>query len=203
MTKLSSLTVVLILLALGLYAPAQNQTVPKTGAPPQIEVQPNPDITFSRVLSGAVMHLQRVLMPLALAMPDDRYGFAPTNGEFKGVRTFAGQLKHVAATNYRYASAILGEKTPAEVSEEDAGPASLKTKTEILKYLNDSFSYVQKAIATVDGKNVISPIKSPFGEGPATRLAMVTLIIGHCYDHYGQLVEYARMNGIVPPASQQ
>src|ERR1019366_4877524 len=61
-----------------------------------------------------------------------------------------------------HAVTVLGEKTPAEVSEEDAGPASLKTKTEILKYLNDSFSYVQKAIATVDGKNVISPIKSPF-----------------------------------------
>ena len=103
MTKLLSLTVVLALLVLGSHAAAQNQAAPKTEAPPKTEVQPNPDITFSGVLSGTVMHLQRVLMPLALAMPDDKYGFAPTNGEFKGVRTFAGQLKHVAATNYRYA----------------------------------------------------------------------------------------------------
>ena len=89
------------------------------------------------------------------------------------------------------------------MGDEEDGPASLKTKAEILKYLNDSFNYVQKAVATIDAKNVISPIKSPFGEGPATRAAMVTLIVGHCYDHYGQLVEYVRMNGIAPPASQR
>ena len=67
--------------------------------------------------------------------------------------------------------------------------------------MNDSFSYVQKAVATIKAKNVVSPIKSPFGEGDTTRLAMTALIIGHCYDHYGQMVEYVRMNGIVPPAS--
>lgn len=71
------------------------------------------------------------------------------------------------------------------------------------KYVTDSFAYVLKAVATINEKNVVSPIKNPFGQGQATRLAMATLIIGHCYDHYGQMVEYLRMNGIVPPASQQ
>jgi uncharacterized damage-inducible protein DinB len=166
---------------------------------------PNPgaEITVSKVLVNSVTHVQRTLLPLAEAMPENKYGFTPTNGEFNGVRTFGQQLKHVAATNFIYASSILGEKAPVDVGEDENGPASLKTKTEILKYMNDSFTYVLKAVATIDAKNVVSPIKNPFGEGQATRLSMTTLIIGHCFDHYGQMVEYLRMNGIVPPASQR
>jgi uncharacterized damage-inducible protein DinB len=197
------LPVVLLVVALGSYGAAQSGTPAKTEPLARTETPAKTEITFERVLSTSITHLQRILLPLAMAMPEDKYGFAPTSGEFKGVHTFGEQLKHIAASNFTYASAILGEKPPADVGEEDEGPASLKTKAEILKYLNDSFSYAQKAIATVDAKNVISPIKSPFGEGEATRLAMVHLIIGHCFDHYGQLVEYVRMNGIVPPASQR
>jgi hypothetical protein len=54
----------------------------------------------------------------------------------------------------------------------------------------------------VDAKNSVDPIKSPFGDGTTTRLGMATLIVGHCFDHYGQMVEYLRMNGIIPPASR-
>jgi len=189
------LFVPLFVVAIGSYSIAQVEK--------SVEKPVKTEITIDKVLSTSVTHLQRLLLPLAMAMPEDKYGFAPTNGEFKGVRTFAQQLKHVAATNFIYASSILGEKPPADVGEEEDGPASLKTKAEILKYVNESFAYVQKAVATIDAKNVVSPIKNPFGEGDATRLAMTTLIIGHCYDHYGQMVEYLRMNGIVPPASQR
>ena len=165
--------------------------------------KPSADITMGKVLSNSVTQMGRTLVPLVMAMPEDKYGFAPTSGEFKGVRTFAEQVKHIAATNYIYASAILGEKPPADVGEEENGPASLKSKAEIQKYLGDSLTYVKKAVETINEKNVVSPIKNPFGEGSATRLSMTTLIIGHCFDHYGQLVEYLRMNGIVPPASQR
>jgi uncharacterized damage-inducible protein DinB len=179
----------------------QSQPSPKQETPAKTETPEKMEVTFSRVLSGSILQLERVLMPLAMAMPEDKYGFAPTSGEFKGVRTFGEQLKHVAAANYIYAAAILGEKPTADVGEGEAGPTSLKSKKEILKYLNDSFTYVQKAVATINEKNFISPIKSPFG-GEATRLSMTTLIMNHCFDHYGQLVEYVRMNGIIPPASQ-
>ncbi len=203
MRKIVCLSVVLIVVTLGPNGAAQSQTPPKTEVPPRTEAAAKTEITFARVLGNSIAHAQRTLLPLAMAMPDDKYGFAPASGEFKGVRTFAEQLKHLAAANFTYASAILGEKPPADVGEEENGPAALKTKDEILKYVNDSFAYVQKAVATIDAKNVISPIKSPFGVGDTTRLAMTNLIIGHCYDHYGQMVEYVRMNGIVPPASQQ
>jgi uncharacterized damage-inducible protein DinB len=205
MRRMWQLFIALFLVAVSSYGIAQE--VPKPGKDDakkshEVEEVVKPELNVALVLSTSVTHLQRTLLPLAMAMPDNKYGFAPTDGEFKGVRTFGQQLKHVAATNYIYASSILGEKKPpVDVGEEEDGPASVKTKDEILKYVTDSFSYVQKAVAAINAKNLVSPIKNPFGQGEATRLAMATLIIGHCNDHYGQMVEYVRMNGIVPPAS--
>ena len=110
-------------------------------------------------------------------------------------------MKHVAAVNYIFGAAILSEKVPVDVGDE-SGPASMKTKAEILKYLKDSLTYVHKAIATVNEKNLVDPLKSPFGEGSVTRLGLATSVTAHGFDHYGQMVEYLRMNGIVPPASR-
>jgi uncharacterized damage-inducible protein DinB len=207
MRNMWQLSIALFLVAVSSYGIAQE--VPKPGKPGkedaekshEVEEVVKPELNVANVLKTSVTHLQRTFLPLAMAMPENKYGFAPTDGEFKGVRTFGQQLKHVATTNYSYASAILGEKPPVVVGEEEDGPASVKTKDEILKYVTDSFSYVQKAVAAINAKNLVSPIKNPFGQGEATRLAMATLIIGHCNDHYGQMVEYVRMNGIVPPAS--
>ena len=205
MRNMWQLSIALFLVAVSSYGIAQEMPKPgKDDAKKSHEVEEviKPELNVALVLSTSVTHLQRTMLPLAMAMPDNKYGFAPTDGEFKGVRTFGQQLKHVAASNYVYAASILGEKKPpVDVGEEEDGPASVKTKEEILKYVTASFSYVQKAVATINAKNLVSPIKNPFGEGEATRLAMATLIIGHCNDHYGQMVEYLRMNGIVPPAS--
>jgi hypothetical protein len=100
-----------------------------------------------------------------------------------------------------YGAAILSEKVPVDVGDE-SGPASVKSKAEILNYLKDSFAYVHKAIATINEKNLVEPLKSPFGEGSVTRLGVATSVSAHGFDHYGQMVEYLRMNGIVPPASR-
>jgi uncharacterized damage-inducible protein DinB len=134
-------------------------------------------------------------------MPEEKFGFAPTDGEFKGVRTFAQQIKHVAAVNYELAAALLEEKPPVDVGDE-AGPASVTSKADIMKYLKDSFTYVHKAIATVNDKNVVETVKSPFGEGSVSRLGLASTVASHGFDHYGQMVVYLRMNGIVPPASR-
>ena len=157
--------------------------------------------TVTQVLDRTVSNLEREFVSTAEAMPEDKYGFTPTNGEFKGVRTFGGQIKHVAAVNYELGAAILEEKPPAEVNDE-AGPANVTAKADILKYLKDSFAYVHKAVATINEKNLVENVKSPFGEGSVTRLGLATSIGGHGFDHYGQMVEYLRMNGIVPPASR-
>jgi hypothetical protein len=157
--------------------------------------------TVGQVLDRSVTTVEKEFVAAADAMPEDKYSFAPTNGEFKGVRTFAQQVKHVAAVNYMVAAAILGEKPPVELGSEN-GPDSIKTKADIMKFLKDSLAYAHKAVATIDANNLVDPIKNPFGEGSATRLGMATTIAWHSFDHYGQMVEYLRMNGIIPPASR-
>lgn len=158
--------------------------------------------TVPLVLDGTVKIIESELVPAAEAMPEDKYGFAPTNGEFKDVRTFAQQVKHVAAVNYIVGATILGEKPPVDTGEEK-GPDSVKTKADILKFLNDSFAYAHKAVASINDANAVEPIKNPFGKESATRLGMATVFAWHGFDHYGQMVEYLRMNGIVPPASRR
>jgi len=157
--------------------------------------------TITQILDGGVKTIESEFVPAAEAMPEDKYGFAPTNGEFKGVRTFGQQVKHVAAVNYLVGAAIMGEKPPVELGGEN-GPDSIKTKAEIVKFAKDSFVYAHKAVATVTAENATGEIKSPFGEGKVTRMGMATVFAWHGFDHYGQIVEYLRMNGIVPPASR-
>jgi hypothetical protein len=158
--------------------------------------------TVSQVLNAQLSNLENDFVPAADAMPEDKYSFAPTAGEFKGVRTFAQQVKHVAAVNYVIGGAILGEKPPVDTGGE-AGPDSVKSKADIVKFLKDSFAYAHKAAGSVDEKNLVAGIKSPFGDGTTTRLGMATALAWHGFDHYGQMVEYLRMNGIIPPASRQ
>jgi hypothetical protein len=157
--------------------------------------------TVTQVLDRTITNLERDFVPAAEAMPEDKYGFAPTEGEFKGVRNFGQQIKHVAAVNYELGAALLQEKPPVEVGGEE-GPASITTKADILKYLHDSFVYVHKSVQTVNDKNLVETVKSPFGEGSVTRLGLATSVAWHGFDHYGQMVEYLRINGIVPPASR-
>jgi uncharacterized damage-inducible protein DinB len=146
---------------------------------------------------------EQVIVSAADAMPADKYGFAPTDGEFKGVRTFGQMVKHLSATNYILAVAALGEEPPADAGDE-LGPEAVRTKDEILKYLKGSFAYLNKAIEAIGQKTTpvkASPI-SPLKSTEVTRLALVVESIVHAFDHYGQMVEYLRMNGVVPPASR-
>src|ERR1039457_394882 len=157
--------------------------------------------SMAQVLDGAAGNMEREFVSAAEAMPEDKYGFAPTSGEFKGVRTFAQQIKHVASVNYELGAALLEQKPPVDIGDE-SGPPSITTKADILKYLKESFEYVHKAIATINEKNVVGTVKSPFGEGAVTRLGLATSVSSHGFDHYGQMVEYLGMTGIVPPASR-
>lgn len=157
--------------------------------------------TVTQLLDRNVSNMEHEFVPAAEAMPEDKFGFAPTNGEFKGVRTFAQQIKHVAAVNYELGAALLEQKPPVDIGDE-AGPASITSKADVLKYLKDSFEYVHKAIATINDENLTGTVKSPFGEGSVSRLGLSMAVSSHAFDHYGQMVVYLRMNGIIPPASR-
>ena len=155
--------------------------------------------TVTSILDSGIKSVEAEFVPAAEAMPEDKYGFAPTNGEFKGVRTFAQQVKHVAAVNYICASSILGEKPPVDLGGEN-GPDGMKSKADIVKFIKDSYVYAHKAAATVTAENATGEVQTPFGK--FTRMGMAILITAHSFDHYGQMAEYLRMNGIVPPASR-
>lgn len=169
-------------------------------APPPAPGQPATTLasTVDREISG----VEKEVVETAEAMPEDKFGFSPESlnipgDDYKGVRTFAMQVKHIAASNYAIWSPVTGDKFPKDFLGGN-GPENLKTKADILKFLKDSFALGHKAAATLTPENMLQP---PPGS-KATRLYLATFAVIHAFDHYGQMVEYLRMNGIVPPASR-
>jgi len=142
--------------------------------------------------------VERSFVSLADAMPAGRWTFAPTNGEFKGVRTFAQQVKHVACANYGFFNEVEHKEPPANC--EAGGPSPATSKAELMSYLRESFAYAGQVMRRLTPTNALDPVDGPYG-GKTTRLGISTLAVWHATDHYGQLVVYLRMNGIVPPAS--
>ncbi len=147
--------------------------------------------------------VEQEVVSAAEAMPEDKYSFAPTNGEFKGVRTFTEQVKHIGFASLLYFGPLMGEAIDAKSLEENPnGPAALKTKAEIVQYLKDSFALGHRAISGITSENEVTPLPKPVSPFLSTRLAIAMIGTFHPKDHYGQMVEYLRMNGIVPPASR-
>jgi len=175
-------------------------------ATPNAQAKKTAPQTIASAVDQQVSILERELVGAAEAMPDDKFNFAPgtlniPNSEYKGVKTFAEEVRHVAATNYLLWGAITGDKPPIE-SKEENGPSELKTKAEIVKYLKDSFALGHKAAKSITAENAAALVPSPFGQGQRTKLFCSTFAVAHGFDHYGQMVEYLRMNGIIPPASR-
>jgi uncharacterized damage-inducible protein DinB len=159
-------------------------------------------VPSSQVTAVFVTALEKRIVEAADAMPANKYSFAPTAGEFTGVRTFGQQVKHLAATNYILAAAALGEQPPSDAGDE-TGPEALRMKADIVEYLRGSFRALHRAAAAIDQGNAIVgdvPISPLIGR--ATRLGYVQEAMGHAQNHYGQMVIYLRMNGVVPPASR-
>lgn len=141
------------------------------------------------------------VVSLAEAMPPDRYDFHPTQGEFSGVRTFGEQVKHLATMIFMTAAIVLEEKSPHGPGTNDNGPDDVTGKTQIVGYLKASIAYARRAMGSLTEQNALDPLRTYFGSQPRTEVAAG--VIYHSYDHYGQMVVYARMNGIVPPSSRQ
>ena len=154
----------------------------------------------AQIFDSQIKALDDDILPLAEAMPADKYDFAPKAGSFQGVRTFAEQTRHLATVVYMLSGAILGQKPPVDVGKDDSGPASVRTKAQLVEYLRGSLTFAHKAVGTLTEKNEMDDV-SPFGDGQMTRLAAASMIAWHSFDHYGQMVVYARMNGVIPPSS--
>ena len=179
----------LTLLASATVARAQTQPLP-------------PPTSLASMVDREISAVEKQLLDAAEAMPDDKFNFTPesltiSGDDYKGVRSFAVQVKHVASSNYFIWSPITGDAVPAAIKDGN-GPADIKTKAEILKFLRDSFALGHKAAATLTPENMLQPV----GKGKSARLHLAEFGVAHAYNHYGQMVEYLRMNGIVPPASR-
>src|SRR6202165_2415130 len=164
--------------------------------------QPQPPPTIASTVEREISTIEKQVVEAAEAMPEDKFNFSPESanipgGEYKGVRTCAVQVKHVAASNYFIWSPVTGDKPP-EGLKDGSGPENLKTKADIIKFLKDSFALGHKAAATLTTQNMLQTAE----HSKSPRLYLATFAVAHAYDHYGQMVEYLRMNGIVPPASR-
>jgi uncharacterized damage-inducible protein DinB len=161
-------------------------------AKPAVGTPIPPAQVYGKVLSL----MEQQFVSAAEAMPDDKFNFAPpaSLGEFKGVRTFAQQIKHVAESNYYFFGG--SDYTDAQAKAMSDSIEKLTTKADIVKALKDSFA---KAHSYVDA---ITPENAFVQTAHGTRAGMASFGIAHVMDHYGQLAVYLRMNGIVPPASR-
>lgn len=166
---------------------------PQTAQPPS---------TIASAVDREISGVEKQILDAAMAMPEDKFDFSPESlhipgADYKGVRTFAVQVKHIAAPNYFLWSGLTGDKLPANLKDGN-GPEDVKSKAEILKFLQDSFALGHKAAATLTTENVLQIPE----HSKSTRLRLATFAVAHAFNHYGQMVEYLRMNGIVPPASR-
>src|SRR5215471_12574278 len=168
-----------------------------------VQAAPNPQspqspASIASVVDREITTVEKLIVDAAEAMPEDKFNFSPENlniagSDYKGVRSFAVQVKHIASSNYFIWSPITGDKLPDGLKDGN-GPENVRTKADILKFLKESFALGHKAAATLTTENMLqNPERSK-----STRLRLATFGVAHAYDHYGQMVEYLRMNGIVP-----
>jgi len=186
-------------------APPKTKAKKAAATPTTAPMAMKMDVTS--VLERNLKNLEDDVVPAADAMPEDKYNFKPTNdlikgSEFTGVKTYADQVKHIAVTNELVTACLNGQPQPVPDAEADLGPAKLTSKADIMQYLKDSFAHAHEAFAKINKANIDGQVRNPFGKGTRPRLGLTIIILGHTQDHYGQMVEYLRMNGIIPPASR-
>ncbi|SEW43983.1 DinB superfamily protein [Chitinophaga sp. YR573] len=159
--------------------------------------------SLSSAIERQFNKIENDILTTAEAMPESRFNFTPEslnieNSTFKGVRTFAGQIMHLATDNILIWSAITGDSVRADI-EDVNGPKSIKTKKDIIEYLKSSFTIGRKAISTLTNQNAMDMIDFRWRKLPRLDLAFYALT--HANEHYGQMTIYLRMCGIVPPAT--
>jgi hypothetical protein len=159
---------------------------------------------LAQIFDGQVSTIEQEVLGLAQKMPADRYNFAPAtgtppNGTFDGVRTFALQVRHTATVMYQISGSVLGgEKPPVDIGTTDDGPDSLRTKEQIITYFQGAIAMAHRAMNSITAANALQEVPSPFGRGTMQRAAAAAFLGLHSFDHYGQMVVYARMNGVTP-----
>lgn len=162
-------------------------------AKPAVGSAQTPSEAYGKLLSI----FEKEFVDAADAMPEEKFDFVPTSGDFKGVRSFGSQIKHVAESNAFFFHDPSKPSTDLQASQDAI--EKLKTKADIIKALKDSFSQAHAYIDAITPENAFLTLE---GRLAGTRATMASFGMAHLMDHYGQLAVYLRLNGIVPPASR-
>jgi uncharacterized damage-inducible protein DinB len=184
----------IVLSAVGKSATAQNSATKQAAKPDDIPK------SIAESVSGTLQFAEGNFLGLAEAMPADKYSYIPAGGNFDGVRSFGEQVKHVACAQFAFFKEFEGKKPPEDCEKGGQDPA--KTKTELIRYLQDSVDYSNRVLATLTATNALDRVEGRYA-GPNTKLGISVIAVWHITDHYGQLVEYLRLNGIVPLFTQK
>jgi uncharacterized damage-inducible protein DinB len=194
-----SFLVVLMIAALTICAPAQSKAG-KEKAKAAAAQKGDIPATIADSVGDNMKFIEGSFLGVAEAMPENKYDFIPTGGNFEGVRSFGEQVKHVACAQFGFFNEFEGKQPPADCEKGGHNPA--KTKAELIQYLKDSFDYGNRVLATLTAKNALDRVEGRYA-GPNTKLGISVIAVWHMTDHYGQMVEYLRMNGMVPPMTQK
>jgi uncharacterized damage-inducible protein DinB len=158
-------------------------------------------VAIAKAMDEPLVLIEYEMMGVVKAMPADKYSFAPSSAampgtKFDGVRTFVQEVTHVAEANYYFYSSLSGLTPDVDMKKIE----TITTKDEAVAMLAKSFAFAHKAIATITPENAFVAIKAV--DGMDTRVSLAAFGVAHGYDHYGQMVEYLRMTGMVPPGSK-
>ncbi len=178
-------------------AVSAQQEFPNGGAPSNPAAAGN--TTVAAQLNQQLSFVEKEFVDAADGMPEDRYSFVPTNefpnGNFTNVRNFAQQVLHVAGANYQLYGAIIPDEP------RPTAPPATAPKAAIMQYLRDSFAFAHKATSTITPENMLTPVGRAPNNFAGTNLQLAVFGCSHVSDIYGQVVEYLRMNGIIPAAT--
>lgn len=194
------LAVTAILVALAVSSFAQSGKAAPAKKPAEQSFIGGVPKTVAGSVGETLQFVEGEFLGVAEAMPEDKYGFIPSNGNFEGVRSFGEQVKHVACVQFALFNEFEGKQPPPLC--EKGGPSPAKSKAELIQYLKQSFDYSNAVISRLTAANSLDRVDGRYA-APTTKLGISVASVWHVTDHYGQLVEYLRMNGVVPPMTQK
>jgi uncharacterized damage-inducible protein DinB len=145
-----------------------------------------------KVVLDSWNEIGRKLTAMAEDFPEDKYDFKPTPAQ----RSFAEQLLHAAGSCYYFTNPVMGEKPPAE----DPKREQYKSKADVVAFVKKSFADGAAAIQSKGEKGLMETVV--YGDQKARVIDIAYGIIEHSGEHYGQLVVYYRLAGLVPPESR-
>ena len=152
-----------------------------------------PDLS-TPVASVAALQKQvsGVILRSAEKMKEEDFGYKPT----PDVRSFGQLLGHIADAQYMFCASVIGEKVAPKGIEK-----TMTAKADLKKALEEAFAYCDKAYAISDSS--AAEAVPFFGRAPRAKIGILSFNVGHNFEHYGNLVTYMRLKGVVPPSSER